>query len=498
MKRLVAVMISASMMFYASQAPATADAPERLYEVPIRSELSSSESTPIPCELAAAADGLCTTQLLNGYMSLSPFKGSDGTPNYIRGLVEPQYDPIPPWLYDPYLSMPGFSPGSTNSIKGAIQGNPDFYWEYRIYSGNGTEKPQYRTKGMFNPSQAIGSCPEDSISQEFLSICDVPNSGQPDIHIPQTNEYAEIFVHNFPVPGSPAILYERFPQFSEPVYEGLDHYASGEVVSLSRTSIRHNSDWVVTIDNEKLSLKGTVHSYSDNSLNCQTSSTFIHSYYAPDAYPEIPSIDIATKTWPNEWTGDVALEDLGITKSGTYIFDIEQYSGCPHVAVNKTFNSLKSGDPNLYEVEMQTLLPQTESTFYATNAIQITIPPATTQDPIQGSSNQPTVDPPAAVAVVQTPTTLLPATAKAKKSLKILAKTSAGLPIKVKVKGSCSVKAKTKTTVKKVGKKKVKTKNVVSYNVKLGKKGKTCTVTQTSAGNGTVPAMNSVSVIKIR
>jgi hypothetical protein len=224
----------------------------------------------------------------------------------------------------------------------------------------------------------------------------------------------------------------------------------------------------------------------------------MHSYYAPDAYPEIPDIYIAMKTWQNEWTGDVALEDLGITKSGTYIFDIEQYSDCPHVAVNKTFNSLKSGDENVYEVDMQFLHHQTERTFYATNAILITIPPVTTQEPTQGSSNQPTVEPPAVVAVVQTPTTSLPATAKAKKSLKILAKSSAGLPVKVKVKGSCSVKAKTKTTVKKVGKKKVKTKTVVSYNVKLGKKGKTCRITQTSAGNGTVPAMNSVSVIKIR
>ena len=108
------------------------------------------------------------------------------------------------------------------------------------------------------------------------------------------------------------------------------------------------------------------------------------------------------------------------------------------------------------------------------------------------------VNTPAAVASAQTPSTALPATIKAKKSIKVSAKSSAGLPIKVKVKGSCTVKSNTKTTVTKVGKKKVKTKTVVSYSVKLGKKGKTCTVTQTSPSNGSVSAMNSVSVIKIR
>jgi hypothetical protein len=485
-------------MFYASQAPATADAPERLYEVPIRSEISSSESTPTACEPAAAADGLCTSQQLNGYMFLSPFEGSDGTPNYIRGPVEPQHDPSPNW-YEPHLTTPGFTPGSSNTILGAIQGDPDFYWEYRIYSGNGTEKPQYTTKGMFKRSEALDSCPDSNpLNPQLLEICDVPDSGQPAVRIPQVNEYAEIFVHNVPVPGSPVILYDRPLQFKEPVYEGLDHYASGDLVSLSRTSIQHSSDWVVNVDNEKLSLNGTTHSYIENSLNCQTSFTWIDSYYDLNSHSEISDSYIKYNTWQEEFTGEVTVEELGITKSGTYFFIIDQYSTCPHVAVNKTFNSLKSGDPNLYEVDMEILFPQTSYTRYVTNPTTITIPPATTQDPIQGSSNQPTVDPPVAVAVVQTPTTLLPATAKAKKSLKILAKTSAGLPIKVKVKGSCSVKAKTKTTVKKVGKKKVKTKNVVSYNVKLGKKGKTCTVTQTSAGNGTVPAMNSVSVIKIR
>ena len=98
----------------------------------------------------------------------------------------------------------------------------------------------------------------------------------------------------------------------------------------------------------------------------------------------------------------------------------------------------------------------------------------------------------------QSPTSVIPATIKAKKTINVNAKSSAGLPIKVKVKGSCTVKANTKTTLKKVGKKKVKTKTVVSYSVKLGKKGKTCTVTQTSPSSGSVAAMNSVSVIKIR
>jgi hypothetical protein len=492
MKRLVAVVISASMMFYASQAPATADAPERPYEVPITSELTSSELTPIPCESAAAVDGLCTSQQLNGYFFLSPFAGSDSFSNYLAGPIEVQHDPA--------HGMPGFDPNSVSSIGGEIQGDPEIYWEYRIYSGGGTEKRQYRTTGSFKPSDATNSCPNSHpINPEVLEICDVPDDGQPAIRIPQTNEYAEIFAHNVPIVGSPAILYNTIPGYQSPVYEGLANYASGDVVSLSRTSIQHNSNWVVNIDNEKLSLKGTTHSYLENVFNCQLESTYLNSYYAPEANPDILDIGIAMKIWQNEWTGDISLNELGITKSGTYIFGIEQNSQCPSIFVNETRESLKSGDTNVnYEVDMIFLHSAPFHTFHITDAIQITIPPATTQDPIQGSSNQPTVDPPVAVAVVQTPTTLLPATAKAKKSLKILAKTSAGLPIKVKVKGSCSVKAKTKTTVKKVGKKKVKTKNVVSYNVKLGKKGKTCTVTQTSAGNGTVPAMNSVSVIKIR
>jgi hypothetical protein len=125
----------------------------------------------------------------------------------------------------------------------------------------------------------------------------------------------------------------------------------------------------------------------------------------------------------------------------------------------------------------------------------------TVNTPTQVTVNTPTgvaANVPAAVATVQTPTTVLPATTKAKKSIKVSAKSSAGLPVKVKVKGSCTVKSNMKTTVKKVGKKKVKTKSVVSYSVKLGKKGKTCTVTQTSPSNGSVAAMNSVSVIKIR
>jgi hypothetical protein len=158
-----------------------------------------------------------------------------------------------------------------------------------------------------------------------------------------------------------------------------------------------------------------------------------------------------------------------------------------------------SGAANIADTSIQTMNGWV--TFTATNfhfsAPEILIG---FKSPTQVTVNTPTgvvVNAPAAVATVQTPTTVLPATTKAKKSITVSAKSSAGLPIKVKVKGSCTIKAKTKTTVNKVGKKKVKTKTVVSYSVKLGKKGKSCTVTQTSPGNGTVPAMNSVSVIRI-
>ena len=91
----------------------------------------------------------------------------------------------------------------------------------------------------------------------------------------------------------------------------------------------------------------------------------------------------------------------------------------------------------------------------------------------------------------------LPATYKAKKTLVINGKTGSGQVVKVKVKGSCSVKAVKKTTIKKVGKKKVKTVTIISYKVKLGKKGKSCTVTQTSARSATQQGQKSVSIIKI-
>jgi hypothetical protein len=151
-----------------------------------------------------------------------------------------------------------------------------------------------------------------------------------------------------------------------------------------------------------------------------------------------------------------------------------------------------SGAANIADTSIQTMNGWV--TFTATN-FHFSAPEITVgfKRPTRVAANTPAASP-----ITQTPTTALPATIKAKKSIKVNAKSSAGLPVKVKVKGSCTVKSNMKTTVKKVGKKKVKTKSVVSYSVKLGKKGKTCTVTQTSPSNGSVAAMNSVSVIKIR
>ena len=113
MQRLVAILISTSMMLYASQAPVTANATERHDTVLVESQVPSSAVSPVPCDPDAAPD-FCINDQLKGHMYLSPYEGSEGAPNYIRGPVEPQHDPKPPW-YDPDLSMPGFRPDSRNT-----------------------------------------------------------------------------------------------------------------------------------------------------------------------------------------------------------------------------------------------------------------------------------------------------------------------------------------------------------------------------------------------
>lgn len=92
---------------------------------------------------------------------------------------------------------------------------------------------------------------------------------------------------------------------------------------------------------------------------------------------------------------------------------------------------------------------------------------------------------------------LIPESYKAKKTLTIKATTTSNAKVKVKVKGSCSVTAVKKTTTKKVGKKKVKTTSIVSYKVKFGKKGKKCTITQTTGATATSPSLKSVAIVKI-
>jgi len=99
----------------------------------------------------------------------------------------------------------------------------------------------------------------------------------------------------------------------------------------------------------------------------------------------------------------------------------------------------------------------------------------------------------------QTAPATVPATIKAKKKLKIAAKSNAGLPVKVTVTGGCKVKPVVKTTKKKVGKKTVKTKTVTAYTVIMGKKkGATCTITQANAGDATYAPLNSVSTVTLK
>jgi hypothetical protein len=472
LKRSISIVGCFALFFSLSSAPTTA-----------------TESLSLACDSDAIPE-LCINDQLNGYFDFYPTQGEDENPNYISAWVVPRHEPA--------FDMPGFSPNSKATIRGEILGDPEFYWEYRVFSGAGIEKPEFKTKGSFRPSHAASSC-QDGPHPEFLKICDVPDSGQPPIHLPRSNEYIEIFVHNVPIPGSPVIVYDRFSESSEPVYENVAHYATGDIVSFTRTAVLPNSEWVVNIDNEKISLNGSRHTYSDDSLGCQTTDTNMDVYYSPAYHPEVLDTWIKSKMWQEEFTGSVSLQELGISKSGTYFFVIDQYLECPSISVNRTFQSLKSGDNNSYVVQITSLEPQRSNVRYVTSNTSVNIPSTATQQPAPETQLvSVTTGTPSATTLIQTPTTALPATIKAKKSIKVNAKSSAGLPIKVKVKGSCTVKSNTKTTVKKVGKKKVKTKTVVSYSVKLGKKGKSCTVTQTSPSSGSVSAMNSVSVVKIR
>ena len=109
----------------------------------------------------------------------------------------------------------------------------------------------------------------------------------------------------------------------------------------------------------------------------------------------------------------------------------------------------------------------------------------------------------ASTLTAQTAPATVPATIKAKKKLKIAAKSNAGLPVKVTVAGGCKVKpvVKTITTKVKVGKKtkKVKTKVTTAYTVTMGKKkGATCTITQANSGDATYAALNSVSTVTLK
>jgi hypothetical protein len=100
----------------------------------------------------------------------------------------------------------------------------------------------------------------------------------------------------------------------------------------------------------------------------------------------------------------------------------------------------------------------------------------------------PTLAPQAAPAAV-------PAAVKAKKKLTIPAKSAAGLPVKVTASGGCKVKPVVKTVKTKVGKKTVKSKVTTGYTVTMGKKGTSCTITQSNTGDATYDALNSVSTV---
>lgn len=109
---------------------------------------------------------------------------------------------------------------------------------------------------------------------------------------------------------------------------------------------------------------------------------------------------------------------------------------------------------------------------------------------------------PVPVAVVSAPVkasqaaTAVPATLKSKRKLTIPVTNSAGLTVKVTSSG-CKTTPVVKTTKKKVGKKTVTTKTTTGFAVTMGKKGSTCTVTQSNAGNENFNPLNAVTAIKV-
>jgi hypothetical protein len=90
----------------------------------------------------------------------------------------------------------------------------------------------------------------------------------------------------------------------------------------------------------------------------------------------------------------------------------------------------------------------------------------------------------------------VPSTLKSKKKVTIPVTNSAGLTVKVTSSG-CKTTPVVKTTKKKVGKKTVTTKTTTGFAVTMGKKGSTCTVTQSNAGDATYNPLNAVTAIRV-
>ena len=97
----------------------------------------------------------------------------------------------------------------------------------------------------------------------------------------------------------------------------------------------------------------------------------------------------------------------------------------------------------------------------------------------------------------QTPPGSVPASVKAKKKITIPATAASGLAVRVTATGGCKVAAVVKTVKTKVGKKTVTTKLTTGYTVTMGKKGTTCTITRSNAGNATYAALNSVTTVAV-
>ena len=113
-----------------------------------------------------------------------------------------------------------------------------------------------------------------------------------------------------------------------------------------------------------------------------------------------------------------------------------------------------------------------------------------------GTAPPPAAPPAAPPALAsQTPPAAVPAAVKAKKKLNIPAKAASGLAVKVTASGGCKVKPVVKTVTTKIGKKKVKTKVTTGYTVTMGKKGTTCTITQSNSGDASYDALNSVTTV---